>query len=173
MSTLDTDDPTLARQEALAAWIGKELCGSRMKLKPTHHHSGFHVPPCLSLDDLVDVWADERVCDMAWWPVARALGSGALDHAWSFGPDTRPREPWGFVTEPYWGEEQARGAVACAARMTSEWGVGFLVLPSARSTWNPDSCAVIIAYGQPGFWREFISHAMRWLFAENRSECDE
>jgi hypothetical protein len=145
------------RQRELANWIGAQIYRGSPLLVPLGRHSSFSPPP-MPLDDN---YLDARLCDAAWWAVASILGD--IDHAWLFGWPDGTKEPWGFVTEPYLSEDQAQSIVGKADLMMTGWGVEFIVLPKAQSTWNPNQCVPIVAHFESGMMRPLIRNATAWM----------
>jgi hypothetical protein len=127
---------------------------------PFGRHGSFCPPPM----PLNDNFLDSRMCDAAWWAVGSILGEfPILDHAWLFGPSDGAKEPWGFVTEPYTTYVAASVAVERARRVTDEWGVGYFVFDRSLSSWNPGQCTPIVAYVRSGYFRVFITAAIKWM----------
>jgi hypothetical protein len=155
------DEGYEGRQADLVAWIGKELC-----------KSPYLIPlDCFDAPGLpveFDSYGSSRMCDAIWWPVVDALRAAddghIIDHGWSFGHSASPREPWGFVVEPYLTPARARDAAVAVGACLRHWGVRMATLPAARSAWYPGHCEVIIAYLDSHCYNEFAAFALRALF---------
>lgn len=143
-------------QRELCAWIGEHLVGGT-KIVPLGRHSSWFIPP-MPLDDN---WLDARICDAAWWAVGSILGH--MDHQWLFGWPDGPKEPWGFVTEPYLPVDDANAAVERARLMMTGWNVNLAVLRKDQSSWNPGACTPIVAWFSSGAMRPLVKNAMAWM----------
>jgi hypothetical protein len=113
------------------------------KLTPLGPHSSFNIEPFRG-----EQWYDEKIHRLVWHTVAEQLGRALLDHAWLFGFNGPPYEPWGFVTEPYLQARQhdVMTVVDVVEATFAEWPVAIHWLPSSASSWNPPSCTPIVVY---------------------------
>jgi hypothetical protein len=163
------------RQRDLTAWIGRELYGGA-PLIPLFKRGAFWKPPRLPLDDTwLTQFSDRPIGGVAWRAVAQQLEDAAqchvLDHAWWFGFRDKPHEPWGFVTELYFEEADAR--VICTAALNEMAGCAaqLRVLPGERSTWNPPATLPIIATFEKDAFPIMLRRAL--AFALNSELADE
>jgi hypothetical protein len=152
----------VAQQRLLDEHVSK-LCDAAGKLIPLGEHSSF--PSHRPADP--KYYYDEQLGTLAWSVVATKLGH--IDHAWMFGFRDPPQEPWGFITEPYLGKDEAPRIIAAAeeAMPWHEWGVTFHWLPAELSSWNPGSCTPLIARVDniSSLLRTALRH---WLTAQER-----
>lgn len=151
-------DEVYARRRVLAADVQRRLNLS-FPFDVKHRFDGL---PLIADQPLLteQLLADQPLWRIPYYVIAARmdaeLGRRVIDHAWWLIAADREGEPWGFVTEPYLREVEARLLVERLSPGFEDWGIELRALPASASAWFPGNTVPIVTTATVGCLREFL-----------------